>query len=80
MLGLLVAAHLSGEQPAIFSDPAFKRSGGGGNDVGSNLATSTNPSPIPTPKPAPNPTPNQATMSSPPPMSGTRRSSAASPR
>ena len=41
MLGLLVAAHLSGEQPAIFSDPAFKRSGGGGNDAISNLASLT---------------------------------------
>ena len=76
MLGLLVAAHLSGEQPAIFSDPAFKRSGGGGNDVISNLATSTHASRIPNP----NPNPNQATTSSPLPTWGTRHSSAASPR
>ena len=27
------AAHLCGEQPALFTDPAFKRSGGGGNYV-----------------------------------------------
>ena len=27
----MVAAHLCGEQPALFTDPAFKRSGGGGN-------------------------------------------------
>ena len=31
LLGLMVAAHLAGESPALFSDPAFKRSGGGGN-------------------------------------------------
>ena len=33
LLGLMVAAHLAGESPALFSDPAFKRSGGGGNFV-----------------------------------------------
>ena len=33
LLGLMVAAHLCGEQPALFTDPAFKRSGGGGNYV-----------------------------------------------
>jgi len=51
MLGLLVAAHLSGEQPAIFSDRAYTRSGGGGSGARLEPATSTDPSPIPDPDP-----------------------------